>query len=70
MTSPRLFSENVSEDPAYRAVQSFQDQIQQEVLAAASYNCGAFTRSLMHIELFIKNSHEQLADKVDFLQVV
>ena len=45
-------------DRDYRLVKSFLDQIPQDVLAVASYNCGAHTRALMHHELHVKGSRQ------------
>jgi len=47
---------NVRSDPCYVKIKTFLDRVPQDVLARASYNCGAYTRAFMHHEQFIKAS--------------
>ncbi|KAK2190032.1 hypothetical protein NP493_91g01005 [Ridgeia piscesae] len=58
-----------SQDESYRRVSSFLKRIPQDILARASYNCNAYTRSLMHHELFIRSrAAGPVQDDLDFLQ--
>ena len=46
----------VDNDKDYCSVKTFLDCIPQDVLALASYNCGAYMRAFMHHELHIRSS--------------
>ena len=46
----------VDSDKDYCSVKTFLDCIPQDVLALASYNCGAYMRAFMHHELYIRSS--------------
>ena len=54
----------------YRHLSSFLDEIPQDLLAVASFKCGAFTRALMHYELHIGNTRPLNQQHVDFFQVL
>ena len=55
-TSDSTTTSIVDSDKDYCSVKSFLDCIPQDVLALASYNCGAFMRAFMHHELHIRSS--------------
>ena len=73
------------QDPSYRRVSHFLAATPQDVLALASFNCGAYTRALMHYERFIASEFppgggggsggggaerdERYSRHVDYLQV-
>ncbi|XP_076443272.1 serine/threonine-protein kinase ATR-like isoform X2 [Babylonia areolata] len=61
---------NYANNAQFRAVNVFLTRIPQDVLAEASYNCKAYTRSLMHFEQFISDTKQDLHDvgHLDFLQ--
>ncbi|KAI0215805.1 Serine/threonine-protein kinase ATR [Lamellibrachia satsuma] len=60
---------NYSQDDGYRRVRAFLARIPQDILAHASYNCSAYTRSLMHHELFIKSRPSgPIQEDLDLLQ--
>ena len=46
----------VDNDKDYCSVKTFLDCIPQDVLALASYNCGAYMRAFMHHEVYIRSS--------------
>ena len=59
------------DDPHYKRIKGFLEKIPQDTLALASYNCGAFTRALMHHEQFLKSRpRDDTSSKqhLDFMQ--
>ena len=50
-------------------VSDFLERIPQDSLANVSYSCQAFTRALMHLEIFVKNNGNLLQEQLDFMQV-
>ena len=56
-------------DHGYQVVSSFLDKIPQDSLANVSFSCQAFTRALMHFEMYVKNQDDVLQDQLDFMQV-
>lgn len=69
-----LFAESkAAEDESYQSIDSFLSKVPQDILAYASYNCGAYTRSLRHWEQHMKESQESQGSPdgqcLDFLQV-
>lgn len=62
----------VDSDKDYCSVKTFLDCIPQDVLALASYNCGAYMRAFMHHELHIRSSTasgmpQNAPESLDFL---
>ena len=62
----------VDSDKDYRSVKNFLECIPQDVLALASYNCGAYMRAFMHHELHIRSSAatglpQNAPESLDFL---
>ncbi|GAB1608793.1 serine/threonine-protein kinase ATR-like [Argonauta hians] len=55
-------------DPGYKTVNAFLNQIPQDVLAEACFNCNAFTRALMHFEQFIRGNNCNIQQHLDLLQ--
>ena len=51
-------------------VTNFLDRIPQDALAYVSYSCQAFSRALMHFEMFVKDHEDILQEQLDFMQVV
>lgn len=45
------------------------NKIPQILLAKASFACKAYTRSLMHLEKYLKEHPEELENNISFLQV-
>jgi hypothetical protein len=43
-------------DRSYCEIKSFLDLVSQDILAIASFNCGAYTRAYMHHEQFVRKS--------------
>ncbi|XP_074649776.1 serine/threonine-protein kinase ATR-like [Tubulanus polymorphus] len=73
--SSSMISRDISQDASYinddnyRTVCEFVDKIPQDLLAHASYNCKAYTRAIMHLELFMRNNDRQnQQENLDFLQ--
>ncbi|XP_064619014.1 serine/threonine-protein kinase ATR-like [Lineus longissimus] len=58
------------DDAEYKTIKNFLEKIPQDLLAAASYNCKAYTRALMHIEQFIKLENQSVQDNLDFIQKI
>ncbi|XP_070572431.1 serine/threonine-protein kinase ATR-like isoform X2 [Ptychodera flava] len=56
------------DDPEYRKIRGFLDKIPQDVLAKASFNCKAYTRSLMHFEAFITSKKQDIQQHLGFMQ--
>ena len=66
-----LFSDlHIGDDPDFQLVHSFLEQIPQDVLARASFQCRAYARSLMHCEAFINKNKHNLQQQLGFLQVI
>ncbi|KAK2144551.1 hypothetical protein LSH36_748g02080 [Paralvinella palmiformis] len=64
-------AEALTSDLGYQYVQRFLDRIPQDLLAHASYNCGAFSRALMHFEQHLKTTDSAVVhtqQSYDFLQ--
>ena len=59
---------NYEQDSSYQNVKKFLDEIPQDLLAVASMNCGAYTRSLRHLEQYIQGT-DNLHGQLDALQV-
>ena len=53
----------------YHYVSGFLTEIPQNLLAVASFKCGAFTNALVHYELHIGNSSPFTQEHVDLFQV-
>ena len=58
----------MEDDTGYVVVKRFLNQIPQDLLAAASTNCGAYSRALRHLEYYIKSTND-LQGQLDALQV-
>lgn len=61
---------NFKGDANYQGIQSFLNRVPLDILSQASYNCGAYTRSLMYYEQFMKVSKEDhhMEQHLDFMQ--
>ncbi|CAH1797711.1 unnamed protein product [Owenia fusiformis] len=59
---------NHENDGKYKAVKQFIDKIPLDILASASFNCQAYTRSLMYFEQFINMKKENIHQHLDFFQ--
>ena len=55
-------------DKGYNTINTFLNQIPQDMLAEACFNCDAYTRALMHFEQFIRTKMCNIQDHLDFLQ--
>lgn len=64
----------VENDQSYREVKSFLELVSLDVLAEASFNCGAYTRAFMHHEQFVRRSVSSQTcpanNSFDFLLVI
>ena len=58
----------MEDDPSYVIVKQFLNEIPQDLLAAVSTNCGAYSRALRHLEQYIKSTND-LQGQLDALQV-
>ena len=60
-----------SGDENYKRIHNFLERIPLDLLALASYNCGAYTRALLHYEHFIRSEKQGMQGQhhFDFLQV-
>ncbi|XP_077988664.1 serine/threonine-protein kinase ATR-like [Glandiceps talaboti] len=56
------------DDPEYQKIRDFLGKIPQDVLAKASFNCKAYTRSLMHFEVFITSKKQDIQQHLGFMQ--
>ncbi|XP_038072304.1 serine/threonine-protein kinase ATR-like [Patiria miniata] len=59
---------HIDEDADYRLIHGFLEQIPQDVLARASFQCKAYARSLMHCEAYINKNRHNLQQQLGFLQ--
>ena len=56
-----------ADDPDYKKINAFLQRIPRDTLAYASFNCGAYTRALMHYEQFIKSHKDDLQVETELL---
>ncbi|XP_022100883.1 serine/threonine-protein kinase ATR-like [Acanthaster planci] len=59
---------HIEDDAEYQLIHGFLEQIPQDVLARASFQCKAYARSLMHCEAYISKSRNNLQQQLGFLQ--
>uniref|UniRef100_A0A8C4RA31 non-specific serine/threonine protein kinase n=1 Tax=Eptatretus burgeri TaxID=7764 RepID=A0A8C4RA31_EPTBU len=60
----------VEKSPEYLRVNEFMNRIPQRRLAVASYCCQAYTRSLMHFEIFLQQDGTDIQQHLGFLQTL
>ena len=56
------------QDQEYKVVLDLLDDIPNDLLARASYQCLAYARAVLHLETYLKSNPNQLKDQLGFLQ--
>lgn len=64
-----MLEDGDNESNITKIITSFLGKIPQDLLAKASYHCQAYTRALMHMELYLRGGKNELQTQLGFLQV-